>query len=60
MPGSQRFKECEQVGKRETKDLELLQLVLEIHRQYKSMGLDSMYHFLKNQDMIQSFQAHRS
>ena len=41
----------EQVGKRETKDLELLQLVLEIHSKYKSMGLDSMYHFLKNQGM---------
>ena len=41
----------EQVGKRERKDLELFRLILKIHSQYKSMGLDSMYHFLKNQDM---------
>ena len=41
----------EQVGKRETKDLELLQLVLNIHTEHPSMGLDSMYHFLRNQGM---------
>ena len=41
----------EQVGKRETKDLELYRLILEIHSQYKPMGLDSMYHFLKNQEI---------
>ena len=41
----------EQVGKREIKDLELFRLILEIHSQYQSMGLDLMYHYLKNENI---------
>ena len=39
------------MGKREAKDFELFRIILKVHNKHKSMGLDLMYHYLKNENI---------